>query len=186
MIRSVYFLTLAASFVGLMAFIALDQAVPTAIVLSAGTPVASRCNGAGAVGSPVASPEATPSPVASTGLIDTGSLLRELEARGLSVEETGPIDQPFFNATRATRVLVTGATLTGTAELQVYEYADTASLASDADQVEPDGNLRTVMIEWIAAPHFYCRDHLMVIYLGDDQEALDLLTSLFGPQFAGR
>ena len=189
MCRPVQLLSVAMILVSLTVFVTQLRAIPATNVLADGTPPASRCSGGTATGSPVASPDvtsATPIPVASPDLTDTASVVRILEARGLTVVDAGPLDQPFFTPTHAYRLAVTGDALAGPVELQVYEYADSAHLASDVAQVEPDGNLRTVMIEWIAAPHFFCRDQIMVVYLGDDQEALDLLTALFGPQFAGR
>lgn len=155
----------------------------------AGTPTPSACAGPIRGGTPVASPEsasATPSPALQAMVVDEQSLIDALEAKGITVEQAGALQQAFFNADRASRLLLSGGSLSGGAELQVYAYEDAATLAADISQVSPDGNLKTVIIEWIAAPHFFCGERLMVIYLGDDQEAIDLLTDLLGPQFAGR
>ena len=56
----------------------------------------------------------------------------------------------------------------------------------DASQIEPDGSLKTMMITWIAPPHFFRKDRLIVIYLGADPAVLMILTDALGPQFAGR
>jgi hypothetical protein len=155
----------------------------------AGTPAPADCASLIERGTPLvaASPSAaTPIAAAHTAPADREGLIAALEARNVRVESEEAIQQPFFNAERITRLVVTGGPLSEPAELQVYEYTDPAALATDASQVAPDGNLRTVMIEWVAAPHFFCGERLIVIYLGDDQAAIDLLTDLLGPQFAGR
>lgn len=156
---------------------------------SPGTPTPAGCGALVDGGTPIASPEAdTASPVASESgaQVDLATFVDALEERDVRVETTEPIEQPFFNAEQVTRLVISGGPLSGPAELQVYEYADPATLESDARQVTPDGNLNTVMITWIADPHFFCTGQLIVIYLGDDGAAVGLLTELFGPQFAGR
>ena len=65
-------------------------------------------------------------------------------------------------------------------------FSRSEALAADVSQITPDGNLSTVMIEWIAPPHFFQGERLLVLYLGDDQAAIDLLTDMLGSQFAGR
>ena len=151
------------------------------------SPSPSGCAG-GPGGTPVAaSPSAaTPGAPATTSPGDAAGLLAALEERGLRIETDEPVQEAFFNAEQVRRLVVSGGSLSGPAELQVFEYADPATRAEDASQVTPDGNLQTVMIEWIAPPHFFCGERLIVIYLGDDPAAIGLLTELFGPQFAGR
>jgi hypothetical protein len=154
----------------------------------AATPTAAECVAAQVEGTPAAtpaSPPATPGPEAAVSLVDVASLTAALEMRGVEVEDTGAIDQSLFNAAEVRRLLIRGGALAGEAEVQVYIYDDVETLAADAGQVTPDGNLMTVMIEWIATPHFYCGDQILVIYIGDDQAAIDLLTELLGPRFAG-
>ena len=153
------------------------------------TPTPAECVAAAVEGTPEATPTpppATPSPKAAVPTVDAASLMAALEDRGVEVEDTGAIDQPFFNAEEVRRVLISGGSLEGEAEIQVYSYDDVETLEADASQVTPDGNLMTVMIEWIATPHFFCGDQIMVIYIGDDAAAIDLLTEILGPQFAGR
>ncbi len=138
---------------------------------------------------PIASPSpdaATPGPEAAEIITNLASFRAALEARDLEVETEEPLEQPFLNATSVTRLLVTGNAFSGLAELQIYEYAGADRLAEDVSQITPDGNLETVMITWIATPHFFCGERLIVLYLGDDKEVIALLTELFGPQFAGR
>ena len=153
-----------------------------------GTPTPAMCGDMTDGGTPIASPSpdvATPSPEVEGNVIDEAGFRAALEARGLTVETEEPLEQPFFEAESVTRLVVTGDPLAGPAEVQVYAYADAGSLAADMNQITPDGNLKTVMITWIATPHFFCGEQIIVLYLGDEEEAIDLLTDLFGPQFAG-
>ena len=41
-------------------------------------------------------------------------------------------------------------------------------------------------ISWIAPPHFFRKERVIVLYLGTDAKVLAVLTELLGAQFAGR
>ena len=116
---------------------------------------------------------------------DEASLVAALEACGLTVEPAGTVSQPFFTPTSAMVLRLSGGPLQTPAEIQVYEYASAGQADTDAAQIEPDGNLRTAIIEWVAPPHFFRQDRLIVLYVGDDEAAVALLTQLLGPPFAG-
>jgi hypothetical protein len=153
------------------------------------TPSPATCAALVEDASPVASPEmdaATPVGGVDEAPTDLAGLLGAFEARDIQAETREAIQQEFFNAEQITRLVVTGGPLAGPAELQVYQYVDAETFAGDLNQITPDGNLETVMITWIATPHFFCGERLIVLYLGDDPAAIDMLTELFGPQFAGR
>ena len=135
--------------------------------------------------------EATPLPsgtpadtVASPAVLsDEAGLVDAFTARGLTVEAVDTVRQPFLQVPG--RVLVVrGGALAMPAELQVYPYPDAAAAAADAAAIGPDGQPATIMVTWIAPPHFFQRGPLLVIYLGDDPAALRLLTELVGPPFA--
>jgi hypothetical protein len=42
------------------------------------------------------------------------------------------------------------------------------------------------MMSWMATPHFYKTGRILVLYVGDDQKVIDVLTGALGPQFAGQ
>ncbi len=42
------------------------------------------------------------------------------------------------------------------------------------------------MVGWVAPPHFYKKEKLIVLYVGDDNNVLDILEGVLGTQFAGR
>lgn len=129
----------------------------------------------------------TPAAVSHGGPVtDHVSFVDALRGRGITVSIGGEIQQPFLYPESGTLLLLDGPGLAGQAEVQSFEYADPAAATADASQIEPDGNLRTVMITWIAPPHFFRRERLIVLYVGEDPAVVALLTDLLGPQFAGQ
>lgn len=71
--------------------------------------------------------------------------------------------------------------------VQVFEYDSAETMESDAVLVSADGgSIGTSMVNWVATPHFYKKGRILVLYLGDTAETLELLESVLGPQFAGR
>ncbi len=123
---------------------------------------------------------------------DHASLLDHLRAQGLTVEPAGSVEQPFLQA-EGTTIRISGGPIMQPAEVQSYDYNDTdfagdgAGVAqADAEQIDKDGNPRTMMITWVAPPHFFRKERAFVIYLGDDPAVLQVLTAALGPQFAGR
>lgn len=112
-------------------------------------------------------------------VLDYSGLLEALRAEGADVATSNPVSQVFFS--------VEGQTLTvDKDQIQVFEYADGAAAAIEAELVSEDGtSVGTNMISWVAAPHFYRSGRLIVLYLGENADTLRLLESLLGPQFAG-
>lgn len=108
------------------------------------------------------------------------SLVSTLRQKGLRVEPLGPIDQSFF--TPAARVIRIGET----GEAQVYEYANVQAAESDARRVNADGSIGSSMPMWIAPPHFFRKENLLVLYLGTDEKTLSALREMLGAQFAGQ
>jgi hypothetical protein len=114
-----------------------------------------------------------------TAVTDLVSFIDAAQASGLSVSQSGTVSQPFF-AVEGTVVTVDGA------DVQVFEFADAEDAQAAVAALGPDGNPPTMMIEWVAPPHFYQAGRLVVLYLGDDPELLQALSDLLGPQVAGR
>ena len=42
------------------------------------------------------------------------------------------------------------------------------------------------MVTWVAAPHFFKSETAIVLYVGESSKVIEALTSVLGPQFAGR
>ena len=106
------------------------------------------------------------------------SLIDELRAARLRVEDAGPIEQAFFSVP-AHVYLVEGN------DLQVYRYASDEAAAADAATVSPNGAIGGAMPLWIAPPHFFRRGNTIAIYLGENPRVLTELERLMGKQFAG-
>ena len=110
---------------------------------------------------------------------DLKSLTDALRAAGLDVKNAGEVEQPFFD--------VTGSALkVNAADVQVFEFADTAAAKDAVGQLGPDGNPPTMMIDWVAPPHFYQAGRIVALYAGEDQAITDALTQSMGAQVAGR
>ncbi len=109
------------------------------------------------------------------------------------MELVGEGSQPFLRPL-ATVLRVSGGTLAQPTRLLVHEYDDTAIAEADAARIqpdtsikwtEPDGNVKTMHLIWVAPPHFFRQDRLLVTYTGTDSATLAVLTELLGPQFVG-
>lgn len=112
---------------------------------------------------------------------DYQSLIDKLRAGGVSVDPAadGRLSQPFFSVP-GRLVVVAGD------PIQVFEYENTEAAESESRRVSPNGaSVGTTMITWAGAPHFYKNGRLVVIYVGSNEEVLEALEKVLGPQFAG-
>lgn len=124
--------------------------------------------------------ESAPLSTESPSVDDQASFLAALQAEGATTEVGDSIIQDFFSVD-GQAVRVDGA------DLQVFEYENAAVMEEDASQVATDGgSIGTSMVTWIDPPHFYKTGRIIVLYLGNDQTILDLLSKVLGPQFAGQ
>ncbi len=114
---------------------------------------------------------------------DYDSFVTKLRDSGANVEHpTLPevVVQDFFS--------VTGQVFKVNGEdVQVYEYDSQLEAEAEAATVSPSGSpIGTHMVSWMLPPHFYQSGDLIVIYLGFNQDTLNLLEDILGPQFAGQ
>jgi len=111
--------------------------------------------------------------------VDYVSLIDNLRVNA-SVNPEGEIEQPFFS--------VTGFSIqVNDANVQVFEYSTAEDAEADASLVSIDGSsIGTSMPFWVDVPHFYYKEKIIVLYVGDDPAIEELLESVLGPQFAGR
>ncbi|MFQ5969191.1 MAG: hypothetical protein ACE5J2_01665 [Nitrososphaerales archaeon] len=113
-------------------------------------------------------------------VIDYSSLIDNLHSTGAIVEPSGEVSQPFFSV-KGQVIKVNGD------DVQVFEYADSTAADSEAGLVSPDSSsIGTSMVHWVATPHFYKSEKLIVLYVGDNMAVIDALEAVLGPQFAGR
>jgi len=110
---------------------------------------------------------------------DIDALSKRLRAAGVKVEPGGRVSQPFFS--------VGGQILAVEGEdVQVFRYATARAAGREAGRVSPDGSsVGTNMMSWMSTPHFFRKDNLIVLYVGDNAAVLRALAAVLGAQFAG-
>ncbi len=111
-----------------------------------------------------------------------------LRAHGAGVMETGSASALAFQGT-GHNLMVNGT------QIAAYAYGTALAAQYDASRVSSDGSTfrggvgpfggTAVSVDWIAPPHHYHRDRVIVTYVGDDRAITALLTAVLGPQFAG-
>jgi len=71
--------------------------------------------------------------------------------------------------------------------VQVFTYPSAEAAAAEADLVSQTGSsVGITMVSWIGPPHFYLKESLLVLYVGENEEVLGLLEDTLGCQFAGQ
>ena len=71
-------------------------------------------------------------------------------------------------------------------ELQLFAYRDPDGAARDLQTVSADGRqMGNLSVNWAQSPHFFLRDNVIVLYLGENGQVLDMLERLCGPQIRG-
>jgi hypothetical protein len=112
---------------------------------------------------------------------DHQSLSTYLLSRGIKVDTVSAITAACFSAPQAWHMVVNEGSI------QVFEYPDHAEAEAAARLISPDGgSTHTCSFFWVAAPHFYKKETLIVLYVGNDAAVIAALEDIFGPQFAGR
>lgn len=110
---------------------------------------------------------------------DYASFVKSLRAEKISIKREGEVDQPFF-AVKGKVISLYGD------HVQIFEYPSAGKADTEAALVSPDG--RTVGLtkpHWLGTPHFYKKEKLIVLYLGDNEKVLKALEARLGRQFAG-
>jgi hypothetical protein len=111
---------------------------------------------------------------------DYVSLVDTLRAAGATVEPKTELEQPFFSV-KGQMITVNGN------DVQVYEYQDADAADAEAQLVSPDGStVGTTKITFVAPPHYYKAGKLIVLYVGQNGDLLDLLEDVLGSPFASR
>ena len=111
---------------------------------------------------------------------DYPSLINSLRALGAGVEPAGEVDQPFLSI-KGRMIKVHGE------DVQVYQYANVAVANAETAPISRDGTaVGTSKIHWIGSPHFYKKEKLLVLYVGDNDKVQNTLDAVLGRQFAGK
>ncbi len=150
-------------------------ATPTpAIAVTSPTPVATAASPTPVVAAVSPTPAGEPA-------YSALDLLADLAGQGARVEASpGRITKPYLSVPGLI-VQVDGQ------PVQVFQYADAAALAADVAGLAPNASsINGVPLAWPAAPHFWRKGGLLALAVSNDQALVDLISSVMGPQFAGR
>ena len=120
-----------------------------------------------------------PFPPDASSEMDSDTLIAILTSETGNVELAGEVSQPFFPM-NGQLIQVFGE------PVQVFEFPDADAAEQAAELVSADGfTIGTMQVDWVSNPHFYYRDRLIVLYLGDNYDLAQVLERILGPQFAG-
>ena len=74
----------------------------------------------------------------------------------------------------------------GGGELELFAYSNEDEAARDLQGVDELGtSVNGVSFDFGQPPHFFMRDHVIVLYVGSDTGVLSMLERLCGPQIRG-
>lgn len=111
-------------------------------------------------------------------------LVRNLENMGYTIEAED-VEESILLGQRK------WLTVDGSENISVYLYESNDEMEKDASYLSDDGfsynNGKNAMdIEWISHPHFYKSENMIILYVGENLEIIQVLEELVGPQFAGK
>jgi hypothetical protein len=119
---------------------------------------------------------------------DTATVMDSLRAAGATVTERPSGSGFSFLHGTPHHLLVNGQ------DVWMYEYPAPALAEVDASGISADGSTfhtgigpfgSTVIVDYIAPPHFYKTGRVIALYVGRDADTPRLLRQVFGPPFAG-
>ena len=108
-----------------------------------------------------------------------GRLIAELQARGVPAGLGTDIDAGLIGGDPTT-VCVNDESVT------VYEYPDVDSTIDAVATINQDdpSMIGNGIVEWAGTPHFWLRDRVIVLYVGEDPEVNTVLREILGRPFA--
>jgi hypothetical protein len=108
-----------------------------------------------------------------------GSIVDALRAESIEVTDIDRIAETALGVAMVVYSVPGG-------ELQLYTFASSADAERVASSISPDGmKIGTSAPLWIAPPHFFRRDEVIVNYLGTDARVLAALGKIVGSPIAG-
>lgn len=112
---------------------------------------------------------------------DYPTLIAAIQSRGVLVEPVEEIPAESSSFSVPTKVISVGGT-----DVQVFEFASESDTTAASLTISKDGTeIGTSIIRWMDTPHFYTNGKLIVLYVGQNPEIVNLLESFLGKQFAG-
>lgn len=114
------------------------------------------------------------SPVLDKQVITFDDLVAALQNKGANTVVTGDIAQPFFTITNGQILRVNGE------DVQVFEFNDVSSRTAAAAKIPAEiSRLDSVSAVSQQQAHFWSQGRLIVVYLGNDTNTVQLLNGLF-------
>ncbi len=106
-------------------------------------------------------------------------LVAELQSIGMPAARGTDLDASLFGG-EPTVICVADESV------NVYEYADADAAIEAAAMVDRDDPsvVGNAIFEWAGTPHFWQRDRLLVLYVGEDAAVEAALRQILGPPFA--
>lgn len=111
------------------------------------------------------------------------SLVAELRGAGIVVREPG---RSSFNEIRAREIIFSIGSPGSLQELRFYLFDSDADAAQAQATIPPDGSrIGGLEGHWIAPPHFFRGERMIVNFVGSNATILRILTERLGRPFAG-
>jgi len=81
-------------------------------------------------------------------------------------------------------------TLNEEEHISVYLYENNEKMEEDASYIDSggasyDNGINSVKISWVSLPHFYKKENMIVLYVGQNADITNALEQIVGEQFAG-
>ncbi len=110
-------------------------------------------------------------------------LIERLNDDGAQIRIGGEVSSRYLSV-KGNMLMLDGA------QVQFFEYASAAAALADAARFAPDALTIHMdgiaqVIDWLATPHLYLHDTLIVLYVGDDVNTIERLNAALGSRYAG-
>jgi hypothetical protein len=113
-------------------------------------------------------------------------ILAALTALGIELGPRGTSRAELLYPTPGDAYRIDPATVKSEERLYIHRYPSAKAAGDHAARIlNQDHHRLPDAIDWVNWPHFFRCDHLIVLYLGEQEKVLKELSALCGPQFAG-
>ena len=66
-------------------------------------------------------------------------------------------------------------------EMQVFEFSNEQERQAAASHISPDGSsIGTTMVTWIDEPHFWAKGRVIALYVGSNEDVINLMSQVMG------
>lgn len=75
--------------------------------------------------------------------------------------------------------------------IYIYLYEDSQKMELDISNLSEDGftysnNEKGITMDWIYPPHYFKKENMVVLYVGEDMEIINALEDILGSKFIGQ